>query len=137
MLDLYNEVADANGLTRLPGPYGATVVRAFSEKGLYSLYFNSLYGYKFSQNFILNTTFTHVARKQPCYMVHKEYFYIFFLPGPGGDSVFSFSLTGLKEEEEEVLEVEFHVYHSRLQREQRHLLEQNMYMVSDGLPFSR
>lgn len=80
MLDLYNEVADANGLTRLPGPYGATVVRAFSEKGLYSLYFNSLYGYKFSQNFILNTTFTHVARKQPCYMVHKEYFYYFLSP---------------------------------------------------------
>ncbi|KAK8376073.1 hypothetical protein O3P69_008654 [Scylla paramamosain] len=33
MLDLYNEVADANGLTRLPGPYGATIVRSFSEKG--------------------------------------------------------------------------------------------------------
>ncbi|KAK8745119.1 hypothetical protein OTU49_000462, partial [Cherax quadricarinatus] len=32
MLDLYNEIADSNGLTRLPGPYGATIVRAFSEK---------------------------------------------------------------------------------------------------------
>lgn len=57
--------------------------------------------------------------------------------GEGQDSVFSFFLTGLKEKEEEVLEAEFHVYHSRLPREQRHLLEQNMYMVSDDLHFSR
>ncbi|XP_045112528.1 uncharacterized protein LOC123505374 [Portunus trituberculatus] len=80
MLDLYNEVADANGLTRVPGPYGATIVRSFSEKD------------------------------------------------EGKEEIFSFSLPGLKDDEE-VLEVEFHVYHSRLPREQRHLLDHNTYML--------
>lgn len=46
MLDLYNEVADVNGLTRIPGPYGATVIRAFSEKGQHSLHFHLLYEHR-------------------------------------------------------------------------------------------
>ena len=47
----------------------------------------------------------------------------------GKEDIFSFPLPGLKDDEE-VLEVEFHVYHSRLPREQRHLLDHNTYMVS-------
>ncbi|XP_042207729.1 uncharacterized protein LOC121856318 [Homarus americanus] len=80
MLDLYNQVADSSGLTRLPGPYGATIVRAFSEKE------------------------------------------------GSRDSTFSFSVNGLGEEEQ-VLQVELHVYHSRLPKTQRHLLEDNIYML--------
>ncbi|XP_053649908.1 bone morphogenetic protein 5-like [Cherax quadricarinatus] len=80
MLDLYNEIADSNGLTRLPGPYGATIVRAFSEKD------------------------------------------------GSRDSVFSFSVTGLGADEQ-VLEVEFHVHYSRLTKAERHLLQDNIYMI--------
>nr|XP_045585196.1 bone morphogenetic protein 8A-like isoform X2 [Procambarus clarkii] len=80
MLDLYNEVADSSGLTRLPGPYGATIVRAFSEKDR------------------------------------------------SRDSLFSFSVTGLGANEH-VLEVEFHVHYSRLPKAERHLLEDNIYMM--------
>lgn len=91
LLDLYNQMVDANGLTRLPLPYGATKVRTFSEKD------------------------------------------------EGKKSTFSYSISGLREEEE-IVEVEFHVYHSGLPREQRHLLEHDMYMLevrwvgADGQP---
>ncbi|XP_027209325.2 bone morphogenetic protein 7 isoform X1 [Penaeus vannamei] len=80
MLDLYHRLADASGLTRGPGPYGATVIRAFAERE------------------------------------------------GSGASTFLFPLTGL-EEGEEVLEAEFHFYHSRLPKAQRRLLEDNTYLV--------
>ncbi|KAK7073083.1 hypothetical protein SK128_016553 [Halocaridina rubra] len=32
MVDLYKSVADSSGITRFPGPYGANVVRAFSQR---------------------------------------------------------------------------------------------------------
>lgn len=128
MLDLYNEVADVNGLTRLPGPYGATVVRAFLEKGLHILHF-VCYMNICSHWYTLIFMFTNLAHTLSCYIASNEHFFIIIHPDEGADSVFSFFLTGMKEKEEEVLETEFHVYHSRLPREQRHLLEQNMYMV--------
>lgn len=46
----------------------------------------------------------------------------------GKEEIFSFSLFDLKDDEE-VLEVEFHVHHSSLPREQRHLLKNNTYML--------
>lgn len=86
---------------------------------------------------IITFSFTNAARSQQCFIAFNEHVFIFLQQGEGTDSVFSFFLTGLKEETEEVLETEFHVYHSRLPREQRHLLEQNMYMVSSESLFSR
>ncbi|XP_064080914.1 bone morphogenetic protein 2-like [Macrobrachium nipponense] len=80
MLDLYNEVAEPNGLTRLPGPYGATVIRAFSEKD------------------------------------------------GSSESRFAFSVSGF-EVGEETLEAELHVYHARLQKAHRHLLDDNLYTL--------
>ncbi|XP_068225275.1 bone morphogenetic protein 2-like [Palaemon carinicauda] len=80
MLDLYNEVADPNGLTRLPGPYGSTVIRAFFEKD------------------------------------------------GSSESRFVFSVSGF-EVDEDTLEAELHVYHSRLQKAHRHLVEDNLYLL--------
>ncbi|XP_066959575.1 bone morphogenetic protein 2-like isoform X2 [Macrobrachium rosenbergii] len=80
MLDLYNEVAEPNGLTRLPGPYGATVIRAFSEKD------------------------------------------------GSSESRFAFSVSGF-EVGEETLQAELHVYHARLQKAHRHLLDDNLYTL--------
>ncbi|XP_042857175.1 bone morphogenetic protein 7-like isoform X2 [Penaeus japonicus] len=80
MLDLYHRLADASGLTRGPGPYGATVIRAFTER----------------EGSVAST--------------------------------FLFSVAGL-EEGEEVLEAEFHFYHSRLPKSQRRLLDDNTYLV--------
>lgn len=54
------------------------------------------------------------------------------------DSSLIFSIKGL-EEREQILEAEFHVYHSRLPKAQRHLLEDHVYMVSlilQKLPYS-
>jgi hypothetical protein len=33
MLDLYNSVADQNGITRSTNPYNATTIRSFANKG--------------------------------------------------------------------------------------------------------
>ncbi|KAK3875666.1 hypothetical protein Pcinc_019475 [Petrolisthes cinctipes] len=82
MLNLYTQVADSSGLTRLPGPYGSSIIRAYSEKGKAS----------------------------------------------DPDSIFSFLLNEMSLEED-VLEVEFHFYHSRLTKEQRHNLQENIYKL--------
>lgn len=120
LLDLYNQVVDANGLTRLPLPYGATKVRTFSEKGWRLLHFF----------FIVPVLIRLIARATIMRTWRAVCVSTFFLQtDEGKKSTFSYSISGLREEEE-IVEVEFHVYHSGLPREQRHLLEHDMYMVS-------
>lgn len=73
MLDLYNEVADANGLTRIPGPYGATIVRSFSEKGrllLHSFFLSEIY---------LKTAITCVLHSKQCCAVCRVCRYKYFI----------------------------------------------------------